>query len=438
MVTDPAKVTEPRPFTMIDGYSLSLHQGTGIATYARGLLHALNSMNHRVGILHGHPRGEESKHALGTISTNSSHNSPSRITRIWRRNIITSLEVLRSPTLRFAARRTTSAPSTTGPYDADDYLAATERFNVPRLYDIAEQQYSNWRSLTTVEMTSPPERVHWTYPIPIRIAGARNIYTIHDLIPLRLPSATLDNKKRYLSLLKRVATTADHILTVSENSKRDIVELLNIPDEKISNTYQPVEIPATHLEETPNEIAATLSSELNLKYRNYYLFFGAIEPKKNINRLVQAYISTDTQAPLVIAGPRAWGPECLQLIDRVVAGEFGNRVRYVGYLRSDRLIRLIRGAKATIFPSLYEGFGLPVIESMLLGTPVITSNTSALPEIAGDAAMQVSPYRIGEIGAAITAIDTSASLRKQLTEKGSIRAKRFNRDSFVSRLGKIP
>jgi glycosyltransferase involved in cell wall biosynthesis len=196
-------------------------------------------------------------------------------------------------------------------------------------------------------------------------------------------------------------------------------------------------MPTPHLHNTQEEIASLLRSHFNLEFRNYFLFFGAVEPKKNINRLVQAFIASNTQAPLVIAGPRAWGAECLHLIDRVVAGEFGNRVRYLGYIHFSQLTKLIHGAKATLFPSLYEGFGLPVVESMLLGTPVITSNTSCLPEIAGDAAIKVSPYRVHDIRAAIQAIDLNAELRRELSAKGSARAEHFNRDSFIARLAKV-
>ena len=143
--------------------------------------------------------------------------------------------------------------------------------------------------------------------------------------------------------------------------------------------------------------------------------------------------------PLVIAGSRAWGSDAeLRLLQKdeiqPLKATFRN-VRRIDYLPRQLLMRLVRGAKAVAFPSLYEGFGLPALEAMMLGTPVLTSNTSSLPEVVGDAALKVDPYKTGEIAAALRQLDTDAALRARLSAAGIERARLFSMEAYQDRLG---
>src|SRR5262249_45719394 len=135
---------------------------------------------------------------------------------------------------------------------------------------------------------------------------ACNIYTIHDLVPLRLPFTTLDNKRRMFRLLKKIAATADHIVTVSENSKRDIIELLSVNEKRITNTYQAVSFPKEDLERTQEAIAEQLTGSFGLELHEYLLFFGALEPKKNVARLIEAYLASSADVPLVLVAGGGW------------------------------------------------------------------------------------------------------------------------------------
>jgi glycosyltransferase involved in cell wall biosynthesis len=133
---------------------------------------------------------------------------------------------------------------------------------------------------------------------------------------------------------------------------------------------------------------------------------------------------------LVIAGPKAWGTETKLLAQDIDKGVYGKRVRRLNYVPLPTLVSLIRGAKATLFPSLYEGFGLPVLESMQLGTPVLSSDVSSIPEVAGDAALLVNPYNTGEIRDGILALDANPELRAELVARGRKRAEVFGMQRF--------
>jgi glycosyltransferase involved in cell wall biosynthesis len=286
--------------------------------------------------------------------------------------------------------------------------------------------------------------MHWTYPMPLRIGGIPNLYTLHDLVPLRLPYTTLDNKRQYLKMVRKIAQTADHIVTVSESAKADIMTILGVPENRITNTYQAVNIPAKYRDKPTDIIELELRGTFGLDYKNYYLFWGSIEPKKNVGRIIEAYLASGVKAPLVIVGAQAWKSEDeLKLLDddhlrTMIRIDNETRVKrkiiQLSYAPFPLLVSLIRGAKCTIFPSLYEGFGLPVLESMLLGTPVISSSTASIPEVAGEAAVLVDPYDAQKIAQAIRAVDVDEDLRRSLVSAGLTQAERFSEAAYVNRL----
>jgi glycosyltransferase involved in cell wall biosynthesis len=286
--------------------------------------------------------------------------------------------------------------------------------------------------------------MHWTYPMPLRIGGIPNLYTLHDLVPLRLPYTTLDNKRQYLKMVRKIAETADHIVTVSESAKTDIMSILGVPEKRITNTYQAVNIPAKYRDKPTQIVELELRGTFGLDYKDYYLFWGSIEPKKNVGRIIESYLASGVKAPLVIVGAQAWKSEDeLKLLDddhlrTMIRIDNETRVKrkiiQLSYAPFPLLVSLIRGAKCTIFPSLYEGFGLPVLESMLLGTPVISSNTASIPEVAGEAAILVDPYDAQKIAQAIRAVDADEGLRNSLVLAGLTQADRFSEVAYVNRL----
>jgi len=259
-------------------------------------------------------------------------------------------------------------------------------------------------------------------------------------VPLRLPYTTLDIKRNYLKLVQYIAQKADHIITVSESSKQDIMTMLGVPEERVTNCYQSVHIPPSVLAKDEAQISREVEGVIGVGYKNYFLFWGAIEPKKNIARMIEAYLSSGVQTPLVMVGARAWKSKHELALLGLTRGDDERSPRGIiklPYAPFGLLMSLIRGAKAALFPSLYEGFGLPALEGMLLGTPVICSNTASLPELVDNAALTVDPYDVAALARAIRDMDADADLRAVYASAGPDRAARFNADAYRARLKSV-
>ena len=175
-----------------------------------------------------------------------------------------------------------------------------------------------------------------------------------------------------------------------------------------------------------------VAGALGLEPGGFHLFFGAIEPKKNVGRLLEAFLLSEVERPLVLVGKTAWkAEEELRLLPGAAAA--GKVVR-LDHLPAALLKALVRCSRTVIFPSLSEGFGLPVLEALALGAPVITSTAAALPEVAGDAAMLVDPYDVRALAAAIRALDGDDALRAELAARGPAQAQRFSEAVYDARL----
>ena len=428
---------------MIDGHNLGLEQGTGVATYARNLSYCLHALGHEVSILYGVRRAPRKGGLLREIAFFDS-------TPIDESQWLTRLRVLRE-LLALPLGYSAAQIPMTGTVIADGFKARMPYFdriwNVSNLFTRSHNAFKFLRRIGEVAVQDRPHVMHWTYPIALRVQGARNIYTFHDLIPLRLPYTTLDNKRRYLRLVERLARRADHIVTVSENSKKDIVNLLGIDPGRVSNTYQAVSIPEKYRNKPADLVKREVEGTFGLRYGEYFLFFGAIEPKKNIGRLIEAYLGSGVDTPLAIVGAKAWKSEqelrllfddhIRSLITNGVETRVKRRVLQLDYAPFPLLVSLIRGAKATLFPSLYEGFGLPILESMLLGTPVLSSNVSSIPEVAGDAACLVDPYDTRAMAQAIRDLDANQVLRAELSARGAKRVALFSEERYQRRLAEV-
>jgi glycosyltransferase involved in cell wall biosynthesis len=327
----------------------------------------------------------------------------------------------------------------------DDYRLPTHDhiFTTRNLFENARWYFGATGKPLSLSFATPPDVLHCTYPIPIRCKSAVNIFTIHDLVPLRLPHTTLDNKRYMYRLLRNIAATADHIVTVSENSKKDIMNFLGVEEDRITNTYQSVEFPPEYVNRPLDGVIETLEGSFGLEYGKYLLFYAALEPKKNVVRLIDAYFTSGVDLPLVLVASGGWGNDAeIALVqgrreEERLSGRTRRRIIRLDYASIPMLTTIIRGACAVIFPSLYEGFGLPVLEAMVLGTPVVTSNVSSLPEIAGDAALLVNPYDVGDISRAIRMIVEDVDLRSELIARGRTQAAMFSVDRYRERLAQL-
>jgi glycosyltransferase involved in cell wall biosynthesis len=430
-----------RPLIMIDGFNLALEKGTGVATYARNLSFALRDLDCSVGVLYGSSFSRRLPDLLKEIMFFDPPQSETTDWQLVTRKLRALVRATRSSAFEvpMTGAVVPTAFSSRLPYY--DFI-----WNAPDVFLRANMQFSWFGSINRISVPRTPALCHWTYPLPIRVHGVPNIYTLHDLVPLRLPYTTLDKKASYLRLMRWICKTADHIVTVSENSKRDIVEMLGVSPDKVTNTYQAVTIPEAYRKKADEAVRREIEGTFGLKYKEYFLFFGSLEPKKNIGRMIQGFLASGVPAPLVVVGAQAWKSEqelALLGAEKVRAQivpkqqQPARKVVQLEYAPFPLLVSLIRGAKATLFPSLYEGFGLPVLESMLLGTPVLTSNTSSIPEIVGDAALLVNPYDGSAIAEGIRTLDSDADLRADLSARGHKQVRKFAPERYTERLMRV-
>lgn len=235
--------------------------------------------------------------------------------------------------------------------------------------------------------------------------------TIHDLTTRLMPELhTPANIQADQGFADKVLKRAAGIIAVSENTRQDAIRLLGIDPSRIHAIHSGV--PEVYFGAQPRPSA-----------RPYLFFLGTIEPRKNIDTLLDAWQGTrfHDDFDLVIAGASGWSSEktMARLASRIPG------VRYLGYVREDELPGLTAGATGFVYPSLYEGFGFPVAQAMAAGVPVITSNTSSLPEVAGDGALLVDPRSADELRSAIQKLLTSPSLQQQLRTAGLARAQEY-------------
>ena len=427
---------------LIEGHNLTLAAGTGIATYARQLAAALGRLGHDTSVLIGANRGISKKDpTLAQIGLFDAERRPTVLSEAaneWRRFTV-------SPR---AARAVEVRPDTTIVEGGSGRFNGFSTVNVvPHMMVRELAHFRRYGTRLRIALDNSPRVFHATRPAPLQVKGCANIYTLHDIVPLRLPYTTMDDKKLYLGVIRELCSVADHIVTVSEFSRQDIIRLTGLAENRITNTYQAVSLPPRHLNRDEAAVANEIEALFNLRFGEYFLFVGALEPKKNVGRLIDAFAASGTKYPLIIAGSDGWMNE--RDIRKIESEQFLNyrldgslirperTVRRFPYLPLDHLVSLMRGARAMLFPSLYEGFGLPVLEAMLLGTPVMTSNVSSLPEIAGDAAVLVDPYDIEAMAQAIRALDSDADLRRELSVRGRRRSELFSPQSYEQKLASL-
>ncbi len=272
--------------------------------------------------------------------------------------------------------------------------------------------------------------------LPLIKHGYRTVVTIHDLVSFLHPRTVPRKYAVYMRLMTRLAVrSADRIIAVSGATRDDLRRILDVPDEKMVVIHEAVG-PEFAAPPDPEGIEAVVR-----RYGirpPYCLFVGNLEPRKNLSRLVEAFgllrarglVTPDGRPPqLVLVGTRGW------LYAGILAAveEQGGApdIVFTGYVPPADLPALYAGASCFVFPSLYEGFGLPVLEAMAAGAPVIASRVGAIPEVAGDAGLLVDARRPGELAEAIEAVLTDEPLRSRLVARGRARARMFGWDAVA-------
>ena len=300
-------------------------------------------------------------------------------------------------------------------------------------YSIAEQ--------LTIPLALRRERVtlfHAPHYVLPPLVPCRSVVTIHDCIHLMFPQYLPSRLAfDYARLSIRFASRrAVRVLTVSESSKRDILRFVNIPPEKIDVIYNAYD---ERFGIEPKEEDVIRVRERFQLHDEFVLYAGNVKPHKNLERLIEAFHLVRNRGldhlKLVLIGDDISRYAALRRA--VHRHQLHQSVRFLGYLPEETLAVMYRLAAVFVFPSLYEGFGLPPLEAMASGTPVVTSSVSSLPEVAGDAALLVDPYDPGAIAEGIYQVLSDEQLRRQMRQRGLARARQFSWEKSVRRVRDI-
>lgn len=281
-----------------------------------------------------------------------------------------------------------------------------------------------WSSLA--KSWGNPDIVHGTNYSVYPCDRCFKVMNIYDVAFIKYPHYVNAVAKSYVEKVKRCLRWTDLVLTISESSKQDIIQYLNVAPERVFVTPLASRYCSNYLStQNIEQLSQTVNYDLS---QPYLLFVSNIEPRKNIISIVMAFNSLKKmykiEHNLVLIGRKGWNYQ--NIFAAIEASPYKHHIYHLDYL-SDELVALFYAqADVFVYPSYYEGFGLPVLEAMTLGTPVVASNTSSLPEITGDAAILVDPNDPNNLAEAIWEVINNSQLRHELIQKGKERAKQYS------------
>ena len=303
-----------------------------------------------------------------------------------------------------------------------------------RIYKILTEKYNVSYNLFFRKKT---DVYHFTrYILPNNIKG-KVILNIYDLVFEKYVE-TMESKNResFKRSFYKSVKRADQIITISESSKNELIEILKVPENKIHIVQPGIDF------QKFNTKNSEVTKNVILKYslpEDYILYLGTLEPRKNISSIIRAYGSLRNNnkitEKLVIAGKKGW--LFSEIFDLIKSLDLENEVILTDYVDESDKPAIYQNAKLFVFPSLYEGFGMPILEAMAAGIPVITSNTSAMPEVVGDAAILVNPLSIEEISEAMLELMNNDKLSNELISKGFDQCKKFTWSNSANKLVEI-
>lgn len=290
--------------------------------------------------------------------------------------------------------------------------------------------HHRWETLTLPLELLPiwPTLLHspdFVLPARRNYAG---VVTVHDLAFLRFPEWVTADAARYYGRVRQAVHSAERVIAVSECTRRDVLELLEVPAEKVTVIYEaagepfcPLDVPATPREFTGRHLAP----------KRFALFVGTIEPRKNLPTLLRAlrllldrYPDLQPHPRLVIAGEEGWLSE--SILSLVHDLRLSQEVAFIGKVSQEELVWLYNAARFLVFPSLYEGFGLPPLEAMSCGTAVVASNAGSVPEVVGPAGLLADPHDVDGWATAMARLWDDEALRQDLRTRGLERAAQFS------------
>lgn len=280
-----------------------------------------------------------------------------------------------------------------------------------------------------------PDIIHGTNYSVYPLSRGCRIMTIYDVSFRLYPEYATSVSKAYLKTIQRCLKWTDLVITISESSKRDIVRCFNVPEHMVWVTPLASRYPITT--KTTEQIAASQARLSNIFQSGvrkidfktpYILFVGTLEPRKNINAIIRAFNQLKSASKiahqLLLVGRKGWLYE--PILEAINVSPYKDDIHHLDYVSEQLMIDLYTNATVFVYPSHYEGFGLPVLEAMSLGCPVVSSNTSSIPEVAGDAAMLRSPDDVDGLADALQKMIAHPSLRQQYVKAGYRQAEKFS------------
>lgn len=305
---------------------------------------------------------------------------------------------------------------------------------IPKTYEISriiQQSYFNERSFNKVKgIYHEPNFLAFNYAGPL-------VLTVHDLSWIHYPEMHPADRVRNMNKhFQKSMERASMIITDSQAIKHEIMDMFGVADTRIKSIPLGVEKLFRPLSE---EESAPVLQQHGLRYQKYILAVGTLEPRKNLSSALLAFMQLPTDIrkhyPLVLVGMKGWHTSSLekQMAPLVAAGE----IRQLGYLDRKDLAVIVAGALTLVYPSIYEGFGLPPLEAMTCGVPVIASNVSSLPEVVGDSGLLVNPHDIDDIAKAMKTLITAPDIRAASVQKALTRSAEFSWDSCVDQTANI-
>ena len=272
---------------------------------------------------------------------------------------------------------------------------------------------------------------HATDMVMPPLRRAKGVLTVYDLSFMLFPEYHVGGMQAFTRNMRRFAGRADAVIAISEHTKRDVVELLGVPPERVRVTLLAADERYRVLEDrlAIAEVAARYGID-----GPYVLYTGTLEPRKNIPTLVRAFhtLKRETRIPhrLVLAGKKGWLYD--EIFAEVARLGLDTEVIFTGFVADEDLPYLYNGADLFVYPSFYEGFGLPPLEAMACGCPVVTSTTSSLPEVVGEAGLMVDPHDATALAEAMARALGDGDLHARMREKGLARAARFSWEQCVA------
>ena len=347
----------------------------------------------------------------------------------------------RSGTGRYATELARRLPALDG--DVEVFVLWPRHIPIPDCPETARERFITVESLSSVARIGQDQFgirnvrkrlgaqiVHYPANIGPLAPMTGIVLTIHDLTFIRFPEWYRWNRAAYYrASVPSSVRQAERIIADSESTAADLRKLLKVKPERVD--VIPLAVSAEF--RPASEVQVTAAVERYHLPSAFFLYEGTLEPRKNLVRLIEAWsqIAANCRFDLVIAGRTGW--KCEPVEQAAAASPFARRIHFPGFIEQEDLPAVMSAARVFVWPSLYEGFGLPPLEAMACGTPVITSNTSSLPEVVGDAALTVNPEDTAALARAMKAAADDQGLRTRLSAAGALRAAEFSWD-YTARL----